>query len=548
MTHDRTQTGVDGVRAVLVDRARDMGLLCVRCTEDGAVVRDEQLGSKLGPPEMYRWIASSFLARRFKDLASAWANEDEPTPAQLFPGCWAIPIAETHRRRRSGYFVSIALTPDALLTEEFVASCQSAQLDAGAMRDALGRCAINSNDCISRLATTLRWAYTDRLEVSISEGALAEFSGQLAEAYEELSLLYSIGRSMNEVVHPAKFVANVCDELYATLTFGWIAAWFSDAPSPLSGAIFCSGVQKHTEAQLRELIGTCVTSCEINRTMIATADTKHCGKLAQGEEHVIIQPLMREGMPIGALLAGNKLGTDPTASSADMKLLDGAGALISVLLENSSLYDNQRQMFLGTLQALSSAIDAKDRYTRGHSERVAHLAMCLARAVGMEADEVERVRIGGLVHDVGKIGVSEVVLCKPGKLTDVEFEQIKMHPEIGHRILRDIPQLADILPAVLQHHERWDGRGYPHGVAGEEIHLYARLVGIADTFDAMSSTRTYRSALPRSTVLEEIERCAGSQFDPELAKRFVTLDFSQFDRMVARHLARDHAAGEERAA
>jgi len=136
---------------------------------------------------------------------------------------------------------------------------------------------------------------------------------------------------------------------------------------------------------------------------------------------------------------------------------------------------------------------------------------------------------------VGKIGVPEAVLCKPGRLTDQEFALIKLHPEIGHRILRDIPQLQDILPGVLHHHERWDGKGYPHGLKGEDIPLSARLLGLADTFDAMSSTRAYRSALPRDVVLAEVQRSAGSQFDPELAKLMLGLDLTEYDRMVARH-------------
>src|SRR5690606_20290161 len=132
-----------------------------------------------------------------------------------------------------------------------------------------------------------------------------------------------------------------------------------------------------------------------------------------------------------------------------------------------------------------------------HSERVAYMATRLGEAIGLDAETAQRLHIAGLVHDVGKIGVPEAVLCKPGRLTDEEFKLIKLHPEIGHRILRDIPQLADVLPGVLSHHERWDGKGYPHGLAGEEIPMFGRLIAIADSFDAMSSTRTYRSAMPR---------------------------------------------------
>jgi HD-GYP domain-containing protein (c-di-GMP phosphodiesterase class II) len=200
-------------------------------------------------------------------------------------------------------------------------------------------------------------------------------------------------------------------------------------------------------------------------------------------------------------------------------------------------------MFLGTLEALTASIDAKDRYTCGHSERVAHLTRALAETLGQDEATLKRMHIAGLVHDVGKIGVPESVLLKPGRLTEEEFAWIRLHPEMGFRILKDIPQLNDVLPGVLHHHERWDGRGYPHGLAGEDIPLIARLIALADSFDAMSSSRTYRKAMSRSTVLEEIRRNAGTQFDPDLVPAFVSLNFSEYDRLVREHSATDQIIG-----
>jgi HD-GYP domain-containing protein (c-di-GMP phosphodiesterase class II) len=160
----------------------------------------------------------------------------------------------------------------------------------------------------------------------------------------------------------------------------------------------------------------------------------------------------------------------------------------------------------------------------------------------MDKQLVEQYRIAGLVHDVGKIGVPEAVLTKPGRLTDEEFDQIKLHPQIGHNILRDIPSLAPVLPGVLSHHERWDGRGYPHRIAGEEIPLIARVLALADTFDAMSSNRSYRPALPREKVLAEILRCGGTQFDPALSPVFVQLDLADFDEALQQHREADQKA------
>ena len=133
---------------------------------------------------------------------------------------------------------------------------------------------------------------------------------------------------------------------------------------------------------------------------------------------------------------------------------------------------------------------------------------------------------------MGKIGIAEAVLTNPGRLTADEFAQIKRHPEIGYGILKDIPHMTTALPGVLHHHERWDGKGYPHGLAGEAIPLIGRVLALADTFDAMSSTRSYRAATPREKVLEEIRRCAGTQFDPALVPMFVNLNFADFEQAL----------------
>jgi HD-GYP domain-containing protein (c-di-GMP phosphodiesterase class II) len=193
-------------------------------------------------------------------------------------------------------------------------------------------------------------------------------------------------------------------------------------------------------------------------------------------------------------------------------------------------------MFDGTMHALIATIDAKDPYTRGHSARVADFAHLLATHAGLDAAEADQARLCGLVHDIGKIGVSEDVLRKPGKLTDEEFQQIAAHPVIGHDILRGIPRMSDVLSGVLHHHERFAGGGYPHGISGEKIPLLGRLISIADALDAMTTSRTYRGARPMSAALEEITRCAGTHFDPELAKAIVSIDRRKLQSIVGLHV------------
>jgi len=216
-------------------------------------------------------------------------------------------------------------------------------------------------------------------------------------------------------------------------------------------------------------------------------------------------------------------------------LCDALASSLSIFLENLLLYEDVQAMFMGTLHALTSAIDAKDSYTRGHSERVALMSKMLAQAVGLNDEESERVYLSGLVHDLGKIGVPEAVLTKPGKLTAEEYDLIKQHPTVGARIIQGIRQMEDLVPGILSHHERWDGAGYPKGLAGEQIPLFGRLIAVVDAFDAMSSKRAYRESLDHDAALDEIRDHAGRQFDPDMVDAFLQLDFSDFYQMIQQH-------------
>ena len=177
-----------------------------------------------------------------------------------------------------------------------------------------------------------------------------------------------------------------------------------------------------------------------------------------------------------------------------------------------------RQMNMNIIRSLSYAIDAKDRYTRGHSQRVAEYSLMLAKRMGKSAEEQEVIYRAGLLHDVGKIRVPESVINKPGKLTDEEFDQIRIHPVSGYHILRDISRDERIGYGAKFHHERYDGKGYPSGLKGNDIPEIARIIGVADAYDAMASNRSYRNALPQDKVRQEIENGKGRQFDPEIAQ------------------------------
>ncbi|MFI8191132.1 HD-GYP domain-containing protein [Streptomyces sp. NPDC085946] len=184
-------------------------------------------------------------------------------------------------------------------------------------------------------------------------------------------------------------------------------------------------------------------------------------------------------------------------------------------------YHRERAAHQATIRALVQAVDIKDGYTRGHSERVGHASMMIARELGMDDERIEVIRFAGILHDVGKLGVPTRILTKDGPLTPDERRVIELHPEYGHEMVRGISFLGEARAAVLHHHERLDGTGYPYGLAGGQIPESARVVAVADAFDAMTSTRSYRRARPVAAALAELQKCAGRQFDPRMVTALV---------------------------
>lgn len=184
--------------------------------------------------------------------------------------------------------------------------------------------------------------------------------------------------------------------------------------------------------------------------------------------------------------------------------------------------DENRHLFLGTVKSLAAAIDGKDPYTRGHSERVARFSVAIAERLGMPDEEVEKIRISALLHDVGKIGIDDNILKKPAALTDEEFEIMKQHPQKGYKIMSQIPAMKDFLPGMYMHHEMIDGRGYPQGLKGDEIPMMARIVAVADTFDAMTTDRPYSRALKLEEALKLIKGLVGTRYDYSVVEALVT--------------------------
>ncbi len=226
-------------------------------------------------------------------------------------------------------------------------------------------------------------------------------------------------------------------------------------------------------------------------------------------------PLIGKDRVIGALEVMNKVGGLPFEKE-DQDSLAAFAIQSTIALENARLYSELRGTFRDTVRVIANAVEARDPYTAGHSERVTQVALETARELGWEPEKIDLLEIGALLHDIGKIGVSDAILRKPGPLTSAEYQEMKEHPVLGVKMLESVSVLRPILPYILYHQEHYDGNGYPFGLAGKEIPIEGRLLAVADTLDAMISDRPYRSAMSMEQAIAEIVRNRGTQFDPEI--------------------------------
>lgn len=243
---------------------------------------------------------------------------------------------------------------------------------------------------------------------------------------------------------------------------------------------------------------------------------------AKQVQNAVSLPILLDKRVVGVLnLSYKDSAHDKKFSPADLDFLTTLANHAAAAIHNAQLFEELRGNYFSTIQALAAAIDAKDPYTHGHSARVAEYAIAAAKELKMTMAQMELIQAAAYLHDVGKIGIPEPILTKPGKLTDEEYEIIKTHPEISARILSPVNFNGDVIPIVRGHHERYDGHGYPDHVKGPSIPFEARLLAVADSFDAMTSVRPYRPPRTVDDAKNELLRCAGSQFDRDIVEAFI---------------------------
>lgn len=411
---------------------------------------------------------------------------------------------------------------------------------------------------IDALVPAIRGTLLDQLGFRVQASQLDGLTGQLADHYEELSLLYQVSGGIRVNRDPEDYFRGLCNDLSAVLGTRAMGACLRTGRG-LPNRLVVTGdlpldpplLSRFIDETFERLVDSCAHPAAAGAAPGSVSETALAGGslllsdlradpslewLVGRVRQVLAAPMVRGGQMFGFLFAVDRESGE--FDSVDGKLLGSVAGVSAIYVENALLYDDAHGLLMGLLHALTSAVDAKDSYTCGHSERVALIARELAYAAGYDDSEAERVYIAGLLHDVGKIGVPEAVLRKCGKLTDAEFEAMKQHPVIGARILADVRQVQDIIPGVLHHHERFDGSGYPHGLAGHDIPVLGRIICLADALDAMTSNRTYRRGMPVRQAMDELRKNAGTQFDPDLTRILLDIGADRLVELLEQHRGR----------
>jgi HD-GYP domain-containing protein (c-di-GMP phosphodiesterase class II) len=373
--------------------------------------------------------------------------------------------------------------------------------------------------------------------------ALDALMEQISQDFEELTWLRNLTQRIEhcdvscETARVAEELLPQLRELIGAETLLLIEAEpsVSDISSAALRVAHCSGRCRHAA----EVAHAAVTEFAERAGSGPVVINGDCGTgelfTSRRVRSLILLSLTRQSRCFGWLLAVNR---EPSRSSIDRSgqllpglnefgtvevgMLQSAAVLLTTHAHNAALFREKEELLVGTIKSLVQTLEARDSYTRGHSDRVAAIARLIARASGYSNEQAERLHLTGLLHDIGKIGVPDQVLKKPGRLDDEEREAIQQHPEIGYEILRSIPSLEDVLPGVLHHHECLDGSGYPLGLVGDEIPLDARILAVADAFDAMTSDRPYRAGMSVSRAIKILTSGAGQQWDSDSVAVFVS--------------------------
>jgi HD-GYP domain-containing protein (c-di-GMP phosphodiesterase class II) len=416
----------------------------------------------------------------------------------------------------------------------------TALIDLGEAGDAIA-----DSECLSQLLEL----FTESFQVESAADKQIEMVGtELAQVYEELVLLHKLSSNMRVSESDVNYLQMACDSLTEIVPVEGIAILLKKNIGGEEQLVVAagSGLIDMDKQMMAVLYDRLVAEVNSGRDALLDSKVDSPFKYCWSEiiKDIIAVPLYGKSKMggrftqvagnskcvVGLMVAINKVDK-PDFDSIDVKLFNCVADDCAVFIENGRLFADLKGLLIGSLRALTNSIDAKDPYTRGHSERVAFISRWIAERLAesehLTEEDIHKIYLAGLLHDIGKMGIDESVLRKQGALSTDELAQMKTHPSIGASILGEIEQMRDIVPGILQHHERCDGSGYPNDLHGKEISLMGKIIGLADSFDAMTSKRTYREAMSVGQALAEIEENLGTQFDETVGRAFLNSDVEQ---------------------
>lgn len=346
------------------------------------------------------------------------------------------------------------------------------------------------------------------------------------EKYKEITVLYDITEKLSANLNPVQVARLVIDEVKRLIKADNIYLMIMNEEEHVWEELASLGEALDPKLTYK-FYGILDTIFAAGKADIINDLTKAPKFVKEGLDisSLMYTPLKMKGQVKGILFLSSAKPANYKA--ADLKILAVLALQAAYFIENAWLYESLKDTFHKTVYTLAETIEKRDPYTGGHARRVMKYSIALGNELGLSELELENLRLAAILHDIGKIGIRDNVLLKNGRLNDLEFCEIKKHTIYGQEVLNHIRDFKDIIPGVVSHHERFDGSGYPNGLQGEGIAFIARIIAVADTYDAMTTDRSYRKSSSREVAIEEIMNNAGTQFDPQIVKAFLSLDMEQ---------------------
>ncbi|MDD5285683.1 MAG: HD domain-containing protein [Desulfuromonadaceae bacterium] len=357
-----------------------------------------------------------------------------------------------------------------------------------------------------------------------SEAEKRALVSETLNKYKEITLLYDMVEKVSSCLDTKEVARLVIEEARRVITLSSVSVLLLNKETDALELI--GGYDHETEAVTSVSRGVGIAGSVLVSGRAEIINDVHSDpRFVEGA--VSISSLMCAPLKAKDNIAGViELGNDQpvTYTAEDLKLFTTLASLAAVAIENAGLYEQLKDAFYTTVYTLAETIEKRDPYTGNHTKRVMEYSLAIGKTLGLSKEEMARLQLGAVLHDIGKIGIRDNVLLKESALTDDEFDQIKKHPVYGEEIIRNLSQLKSAIPGVKHHHEKFNGKGYPDGLKGEEIDITARIIAVADSFDAMTTNRPYRSGLTLEVAFDELRKYSGSQFDPEIVEAFFASD------------------------